>query len=83
MAGFIQAANEMTLEGMVDLLLLIQIFNDSRTNDHGSLFYEALKKKKTTEQPFGSHYTSLHWVIGVSFIRFLPIYVSDSCQLQL
>lgn len=46
MAGFIQAANEMTLEGMVDLLLLIQIFNDSRTNDHGSLFYEALKKKK-------------------------------------
>lgn len=50
MAGFIQAANEMTLERRIDLLLQMQIFCDSQTNDHGSLFYAALKK--ITEQPY-------------------------------
>lgn len=44
MAGFIQAAKEMTLERRIDLLLRMQIFRDSQINDHGSLFYAALKK---------------------------------------
>lgn len=48
MAGFIQVAKEMTIETMVDLLLLIQIFHDSRTSDRGSLFYAELKKNHSS-----------------------------------
>lgn len=45
MAGFIQAAKEMT-ERRIDLLLRMQIFHDSQTNDRDAAL------KKITERPY-------------------------------